>query len=340
MMRRLKMLMVAVVVGGAVATGVALAASSPSVVTGSHSGVTQSTAVLHGTVNPNGSDTTYFFQWGLTNGYGVDGHTHSAGKGAKPVSVQATAGGLLPGTLYHYRVVAFSKFGQAVGADHTFTTGGPPPPALATGPVAAVGTSSAVVTGVINPHGAKTSWAFQYGLTSTYSVQTAGGSVPAGNAPVTVAETIQGLASGTIFHYRIVAVHGSSVPQFGADQIFMTYPSPRPVPGVKAKTTPHRASHKPYVFTTSGTVTPPSTIPAQFACFGQVGIRFFHAGHRVAYRLVPVQPNCTFSGSTVFDHLLGPPRKRRPANVRVLIHFRGNGYLAPSDAHAETIRVG
>ena len=77
---KLKVLAAAVVAAGTVA-GVAVAASSPSVGTGKVSAVKQASAVLHGTVNPNGRSTTYFFQWGLRSAYGAVSATHSAGAG-------------------------------------------------------------------------------------------------------------------------------------------------------------------------------------------------------------------------------------------------------------------
>ena len=94
--------------GAALASG-ALAATSPAVVTGNASHLGQSSAVLNGTVNPNGSSTTYFFQWGLTNAYGVNGKPHSAGSGTKAVAVHTTAGNLkrprLTGPLTRKRLV-------------------------------------------------------------------------------------------------------------------------------------------------------------------------------------------------------------------------------------------
>ena len=65
MKRTLAMLVLAAVTSVALAVAaIAVAASSPTVTTGTHSHVTDTSAVLHGTVNPNGSATTYAFQWG------------------------------------------------------------------------------------------------------------------------------------------------------------------------------------------------------------------------------------------------------------------------------------
>jgi len=139
MKRKLEMivptlLLSAVLVVGAAAA--AVAASSPAVTTGTPSRVTDTSAVLHGTINPNGSATAYYFEWGLTTAYGVASHEHSAGHGTSPVSVSATAADLIPGTVYHYRLVAANGSGSATGADHTFKTAGNPPPGVSTGPAA------------------------------------------------------------------------------------------------------------------------------------------------------------------------------------------------------------
>src|SRR5437588_7113605 len=115
-MKRKLVVLVVVTAAVVVVAAVALAASSPSVVTGSASQISQTNAVLKGTVNPNGSGTTYFFEWGLSTAYGANDTAASAGSGTKPVSVARTAGGLIPGTTYHYRLVATNHFGTAVGA--------------------------------------------------------------------------------------------------------------------------------------------------------------------------------------------------------------------------------
>ncbi len=338
MKRQLKLL-TAFLATSAMLGGAALAASSPAISTGSTSSVTSSSAILHGSVNPNGASTTYQFQWGVTTGYGLSGTLTSAGRGVRSVAVHIIASGLLPGTVYHYRLVASSKVGLVAGADRTFTTLGYPPPAAATGPVSLIGTSFADVTAAINPNGEATTWAFQYGLTPSYGVQTFGGVVPAGSSPVVVAQQLVGLAPGTTFHYRIVAVHGSVV-QYGNDATFLTLPSPRPVPRVQASTTPHRDRKAPYVFTTAGVVIGPASIPQSISCWQNATIRFLLGKRQVAFSLVPIQPNCTFSTQTVFSHLPGRGNKHRLVHLRVLIHFRGNGYLAPSNARPETVVLG
>jgi hypothetical protein len=114
---------------GAVATlAVALAAPSvaaarPTATTGGVSSVGQQTATVHGTVDPNGGATTYWFEYGTTRIYQARTGDTSAGAGAAPVKVSAALGGLAPATTYHYRLVARGPGGGiALGGDRTFKT--------------------------------------------------------------------------------------------------------------------------------------------------------------------------------------------------------------------------
>jgi hypothetical protein len=339
MIRKLKLLTMVFATAGVV-VGVAVAASSPSISTGPVSSVTESSAILHGAVNPNGASTVYAFDYGLTTGYGFTTSATSAGRGVKTVSVAATAGGLLPGTVYHYRLVALNKSGGATGADRTFKTHGNPPPDAATGGTFQLGTNFATVSGVINPHGEATGWAFQFGLTPSLGYQTLGGVVPAGNAPVTVAQQLVGLQAGGLFYYRIVAYHGTTVTQYGNELTFLTYPSPHPHPRVPARTTPHHARTAPFVFTTSGRVIGPSFIPQALACFPNVTVRFFFGTREVASGLFPVLPDCSFTGQTVISRLPGHGSRHRLVRLRVVVHYRGSGYLAPTDARPQTVVLG
>lgn len=341
MMRRLATLVIAVVAVVLLApVAVAVAASSPTVRTGAHSSVRDTSAVLHGTVDPNGSATTYSFQWGLTAAYGLGSVAHSAGRGTKAASVSASATGLIPGTVYHYRLVATNRAGLTVGADRTFKTAGNPPPTVATGPASQVGKNSVTMTAVVGPNKQATTWYFQYGTSTAYASQTIPAVVPAGTAPVTVAWTVPGLEARTIFHYRAIALHGNTPPQPGVDGTFMTLPRHRPVPRIHATTKPAHARHRPFVLTTSGAVKGPGWIPGVYDCRGNVAVHFLLGRRQVSFALVPLQPNCRFAGQTIFNRL---PRHRgghRPLSLTVKVRYLGNGYLTPRRAATETVKLG
>lgn len=91
--------------------------------TGPASDVTTQSATLHGLVEPEGADTAYLFNYGTTIAYGSttpERRTSATAQVAEPLT------GLLPGTTYHYRLVASGSM-TTVGEDRTFTT--PPVPA-------------------------------------------------------------------------------------------------------------------------------------------------------------------------------------------------------------------
>ena len=86
--------------------------------------VTTSEAKLGALVNSGGIQTTYRFEYGTSTGYGQSTPfpEGSVGEGLASHAVWAAASGLAPGMTYHYRVVATSELGEAVGPDQTFTT--------------------------------------------------------------------------------------------------------------------------------------------------------------------------------------------------------------------------
>ena len=327
MKRTWKLLVLTVVIAASLAS-VAVAASSPTVVTGAASNVTDTSAVLNGRVTPNGSATTYVFSFGPTTAYGASTAAHSAGRGAKVVPVARAITGLTPGTTYHYRISAINGVGSSIGADRTFTTTGHPPAAVITGAAIDVGKSGATPTGLINPEGAVTNWAIQYGLTSSYGYQTTTNApLAAAVVPVAVSGPLVGLAPETLFHYRIIAYHGSAVVSMGADQTFFTEPLTRLKPNFSAHTSPSHDRRSPYAFTTNGTLGGASAIPAAQRCTGNVGVRFYNGRRQLAFVVAPVGTDCRFSVAASFRKLYG----KGPVGVKITVDYRGNGYIAPAN---------
>jgi hypothetical protein len=103
-----------------------LAASTPGVSTSNASSITFSSAILFGSVNPNGQVTNYVFQYGTTSGYGGQTPLAPAGNGTISIRLSQAVAGLQPGTTYHYRIVAVNSSGTANGKDHTFKTASVP----------------------------------------------------------------------------------------------------------------------------------------------------------------------------------------------------------------------
>src|SRR6267154_1109188 len=81
-------------------------AATPAVFTNAASAISNTKATLNGTVKAGGQPTSYAFQYGLSSAYTTQTPAHSAGSGFVNVKVKAALSRLLPGTRYHFRIVA------------------------------------------------------------------------------------------------------------------------------------------------------------------------------------------------------------------------------------------
>ncbi len=100
----------------------ASAASLASVSTGAAQRVSYDSAVLTGTLNPRGSDTSYYFQYGPTIALGGQTAIADAGAGTGAVKVSLPVTGLQPLTVYYFRLVAVNGAGAASGSYRTLLT--------------------------------------------------------------------------------------------------------------------------------------------------------------------------------------------------------------------------
>ena len=116
-------LLAAVIMFGLLVPAGSAAAAKPGTTNGPAANVGQSTATLTGKVDPNGTPTSYFFEYGTTKLYGSRTADASAGGGNNATNVAADIGGLAPATRYHYRIVAFNSANQVTrSGDRTFRT--------------------------------------------------------------------------------------------------------------------------------------------------------------------------------------------------------------------------
>ena len=84
-------------------------------------------AMLTAVINPEGLETSYYFQYGPTTAYGSQTPTVSVGSGVAKVKVGKPVSKLQSGVTYHYRVVAVTSKGLVVlGRDRSLTTKGQP----------------------------------------------------------------------------------------------------------------------------------------------------------------------------------------------------------------------
>src|ERR1019366_731205 len=126
----------------------------PTVVTKAASSLTQTTATLNATVNPNGGNVSKCeFEYGTTIAYLKTATcTASPVSGTIPVEVSASVTGLTANTPYHFRIVATNSSGESKGSDETFTTL-PNPPTVVTKAASSVTQTTATLNATVNPNG-------------------------------------------------------------------------------------------------------------------------------------------------------------------------------------------
>jgi len=206
----------------ALITAVIAQAAAPVAVTGSAGSVTSGGAVVAGTVDPQGSPTTYQVEYGTSSSYGVQTAAQDAGSGDDPVTISVPLTGLTAATTYHYRVVATNPVGVSRGADRTLRTTATPqaPSASAAAPRSVTGDAATLVASV-NPRGLVTNMRFEYGTSTSYGSTTAPISAGAGTATRTLTSRVSGLRANTRYHVRVVAANAAGVTR-STDRAFTT----------------------------------------------------------------------------------------------------------------------
>ena len=201
-------------------TGIA----APAVTTGSTSGLTATNTTLNGAVNPGGGVTAAYFRYGWTTNYGFFSATNILAVATTNISASNLISGLMPGTTYHYQLVANNSAGTNYGTDLTFTTI-PVIPVVATLAANSITATNATLNGTVNSGGGVTAAYFQYGLTTNYGSFSATNNIAGTNANSTVTNLVYGLNPSATYHFRLVAGNSAGTAQ-GNDLVFTTSTGP------------------------------------------------------------------------------------------------------------------
>ena len=202
--------------------------NAPTVVTKAASAITQTTATLNASVNPNeGAVSDCHFEYGTSESYGSSAPCSSLpGSGTSPMAVSAPVSGLSANTTYHFRILATNPGGSSADADLTFKTS-PNPPTVVTKAASSIAQTSATLNANVNPNGGAVSGCrFEYGTSETYGSSAPCSSLPgSGTSPMAVSAPLSGLSANTTYHFRILASNpgGNSS---GSDRAFKTLPDP------------------------------------------------------------------------------------------------------------------
>jgi hypothetical protein len=132
-------------------TFITTALPPPTCTTNTADNITNNSARLNGTVNPNGLNvTSSYFDYGTSQSYGISVTVTSLpGSGTSPISVTANVSSLSASTQYNFRVVGINAGGTTNGLNQTFTT-----------------TSGVPTTVTFNYTGGQQTWVVPTGITS------------------------------------------------------------------------------------------------------------------------------------------------------------------------------
>lgn len=163
-------------------------------------------ATLVGSFDPDGSPTTYRFDYGITTDYGFSTTVASGGGGFGVIEVEKAIAGLPSGRTFHYRIVATGS-GTTIGPDRVFRTASPPD--VSSVRSTEVTATSALIHAKINPVGYATEYQVEYGTAADYGQVAPATKVAIGSGtePVTVSQKLENLREGVTYHFRIVATN-------------------------------------------------------------------------------------------------------------------------------------
>ena len=224
------------------------AAGQPLVVSGGTEavGVGKESVTLAATVNPEGVETKYRFQYLTRVAYeanvagGREPFTGASltGEAALPASfeddpVSATVGALEPDTAYVFRVATENTGGQKGNFEEesgSFQT--LPRVAIDSTSADEVTATSAVLQAQLNPLGEPASYHFEYqpqgafeerGFTEATSVPLPDAPLASAETPQSVTEPVRGLTPDTVYHYRILAHNETLGSETGPEETFTTH---------------------------------------------------------------------------------------------------------------------
>ncbi len=189
------------------------------------------TATLEATVDPENNSTSYKFEYVDDAHYRASGFASASSTPVTPVGaaskdfedhhveVSLSAGTLVPGDTYHWRIVSTDTANHTtLGVTESFEE---IPPALIDGPwTANVAGTSVTLAARIDPLGTSTEYRLEYGTSTAYE-HTLKGNVGEGEGYVSLSYHQQELMPGTAYHYRIVTISKVGIVE-GPDRTFTT----------------------------------------------------------------------------------------------------------------------
>ncbi|MFI5303586.1 MAG: beta strand repeat-containing protein [Nitrospiria bacterium] len=275
----------------------------PAVTTLAATGIGMNSATLNGTINPFGGIGTAWFEYGTSPSMGLSTPTASvpANNLNNPVSI--ALGGLLPNTIYYYRIDGQNSGGTSFGSQLTFTTLALPPVVVTGNPATNITQTSASLNGTANPNGVNGIAWFDYGLTTSYNLSSQTQAI-SGSVANSVVISIFGLSPNTTYHYRIGATNNGGT-TFGTDSTFTTLPNPPSVTTLSPATNITQSSG-----TIGGVINPNGVVATGWFEWGQTASYGFSS---------PAQPFAALSTGVNYTYVI------TGLSAYTTYHYRADG---------------
>lgn len=207
--------------------------NAPVVVNQTASNISAGSAALTGTIQPNGSPTSVWFDYGTTTSLGQQTAIQNAGNGTNAVNVYSTLANLQANTTYYFRAVAQNQYGTAYGSViNFFTSGSNSATAAPTIVNFYVNAPSGTINATVDPHSQNVDAWVEYGTTAylgqTTAVQTFQNSY---GATAQFVFNLSNLNSGVTYYFRVVArnsygtIYGN-IANFTASSQYQPAPAP------------------------------------------------------------------------------------------------------------------
>jgi len=207
-------------------------------------------------------------------------------------------------------------------------------PAVVTGPAKSITSSTATLTGAVDPQGLAATYYFQYGTSVKYGFKTGTVTLAAASTPVAVTAAVSKLKSNTTYHFRLVATNANGT----TDAVGASFKTPRQSPaGLSVTTKPRHALTFPYRFSFSGKVRLPKGLKNGAACTGKVSVKIKRGKKTVLLGRTSLFAGCSWKLSAKLSN-----RKAVPGHgkLSVTVSFGGNVVLAPLADKPFTVHYG
>jgi hypothetical protein len=185
--------------------------NAPTVATIETSFPDATTAVVTGTVNPNGALTNYWYEYGSTSDLGSKTVSQMIGSGFVKFNAPGFITSLTKSTTYYFQLVAENQYGKVIGNMYSFKTASVgavvtgSAPFVKTLPASGISKNTVNINGEVTPNKVVTEYWFEYGKTANLGSNTEFSSVGEGSVKVPVSISLSGLDSITTYYFRINA---------------------------------------------------------------------------------------------------------------------------------------